>query len=511
MLVNQLSDSQLQRKPASDQSIKSTIRLLALLMAVLLSLPLFLAGCLSDDSEEPERLADYGTYGSAFAHRLASRYPGRSPGSESEKSAAEMVVTELTRLGYEPETERFSFFVEAEAASDSEADSSDEASEDNGVERIRKTSQNIIVKVPGTGFIDEQETVIRRQIIIGAHYDTAVGIEMISPPEEEPEQEEETTPDETEETDADEEGDNGGYLFEDLEQDWTVYDGIHDNASGIGVLMTLARQLKNNPLEYDVVLIAFGAGTAGMAGSRHYAANMDEASIAMTDVMYNIDSIYAGDKVYAHAGWHALGDETRKDYHLRRKLYELTDVFYENMLYTNNQFMLYTNQATFYTPLPVSILDPISITEEDDPEPEMEQDEIGDTDGLIGEETAAAAEPKFIYREWTVRESDYRPFDKLGIAVVHFDSGDYNIQQIDDFSESNHPAFSPTDGQISNTAYDSTTVLNSVFDQRLSLQRSASQNDEADTPQVDQLTRRVNNVAFLILEAAKKGRFIPLA
>jgi alkaline phosphatase isozyme conversion protein len=186
----------------------------------------------------------------------------------------------------------------------------------------------------------------------------------------------------------------------------------------------------------------------------------------MTDVMYCIDSIYAGDKIYAHAGQNSVRGYYRKSYEMRRKLYEVTDVFYEFELYTNNNYMLYTNQGNYDVAV----------------------------DGIS---------TPVLYREWTMTASDYLPFDALDIPIVFFESYDYDGKKLEDLKESKNPAFTSTSGAIRRTTFDSTAYLNMIMNQ----QRRAVQTITGQTQKqtVDHLTKRINNTAFVILEAIRKG------
>ena len=59
--------------------------------------------------------------------------------------------------------------------------------------------------------------------------------------------------------------------------------------------------------------------------------------------MYNIDSLYSGDKVYASSGFKSLINN--KKYEMRRKLYQAYDVCFANPLYTYYRFDLYYNES----------------------------------------------------------------------------------------------------------------------------------------------------------------------
>ncbi|NCC76009.1 MAG: M28 family peptidase, partial [Clostridia bacterium] len=231
------------------------------------------------------------------------------------------------------------------------------------------------------------------------------------------------------------------------------------------------RQLKGQKLAHDIVLVAFGSGTADYAGAKAFVQGLGAADLARTDAMYNIDGIYAGDEVYVHAGQNSVLAGDRKNYELRRKLYEATDVFFENKLFTNNQYNLLTNQSSIRVPL-------------------------GDTG-----ETA-------IYREWSLHRSDHTPFDEAGIPVVFFESYDYNHKSVDEMKESKNPTLAATDGQIRDTAFDSTAFLSYLLTNTVAASPGSS-GTEKET--VDRLTQRINNTAFVILEAIKRSSAVTTA
>ena len=258
------------------------------LVSVFLLMPL--AGC----SEETENKipANYGSYGADFARQLATTYPYRKPFSSQETAAGEMIRLELSNLGYDVVTQPFS---------------TDEGS-----------SNNYIVTIEGKGFMGETEegsgeyTDVRRSVVIGAHYDSAYG-------------------------------------SDDIPEDYT-YDGISDNASGVGCLMTIANRISEyENIGFDVTIVFFGAGNADHAGARAYYASLTQEEKESMEVMYCVESIYGGDKVYASAGFNSL--ELSQKYAMRRKLYQAYDVAYDSELASRNGFSLLYNECGIQTDL----------------------------------------------------------------------------------------------------------------------------------------------------------------
>lgn len=363
------------------------LRIVAAVMSLLFSLPL--AACGADDDAKITKPAQYGTYGEQIALTLSSEFPHRKAFSEQEIQAGLYIKAEFEKLGYEVEEQVFS--------------SADGA----------RQSANYIVSIPGEGLMwrdDKGEYVSRRRtVIVGAHYDSNVPAMEVS--------------------------EMGGY------------DGISDNASGIGCLLTLAREIKNQKFGYDVVIVAFGGGSADFAGARAFVSQMTVEETALVDVMYCIESIYAGDKLYASSGHNSLA--AGKKYEKRRKLYEAYDVVYNSPLNSQNNVDLYYNMSG------------ISL--------DVNGDEIPD-----------------IYREVTTSESDYIPFDDAGIPIVFFESYDYNFSSMDQMKETKNLNLQEEGGKIRGTRLDSYMLLLPELGE-------------------DRLMSRINNTAFIILEAIKKG------
>lgn len=407
-----------------------------LIVLALLAAVLPVSAC-SSSEQKATVIANYGTYGSDLALKYAAEFPFRSPGSAQETAAGDFLIKSFKDLGYTPIVTEFTF---TDAAGNT------------------LTSRNIAVLIKGSGFskldlVTDKVENVTSQIIIGAHYDSPV-----------PAGAAEATTTTSETTPA-----TGTETQTDVIPIPTLadYNGIQDNASGVGTLLTIAQQIRSVKLGYDVVLVAFGAGSSAQAGAKYYASQMGSAEVAVTDAMYCIDSIYAGSKVYAHSGRNTVKTGNLKDYEKRRKLYEVTDVFFEHELYTHNNYMLYTNQSAIWVDL-------------------------------------AGFTEKVIYREWSLRDSDYLPFDTLGVPVVFFDSYNYDAKTVEGMQENQNPAFGETSGQISGTKFDSTAYLAQILNNTAAI---AEVSPSAAVTKIDQLSKRVNNTAFVIIEAAKKGMY----
>lgn len=83
--------------------------------------------------------------------------------------------------------------------------------------------------------------------------------------------------------------------------------GASDNASGIGVMLAIARDLSSSDLAYTLKFVAFGAEEPGLLGSAYYVSRMTEEEIARTTGMINLDTVIGGDKLYVYGGEGAGG------------------------------------------------------------------------------------------------------------------------------------------------------------------------------------------------------------
>ncbi len=82
--------------------------------------------------------------------------------------------------------------------------------------------------------------------------------------------------------------------------------GANDNASGVGVLLTLAERLAQPPWSNEMVsdlpftlrFIAFGSEETGLNGSGHYVGQLTDEELGAIKVMINFDSVGSGTYLY---------------------------------------------------------------------------------------------------------------------------------------------------------------------------------------------------------------------
>lgn len=76
--------------------------------------------------------------------------------------------------------------------------------------------------------------------------------------------------------------------------------GAGDNASGVSLLLTVARRLRDVETPYSIRFVAFGAEERGLAGSRFFVSQMSDVEVANTVAMINLDSLIVGDIAYVY-------------------------------------------------------------------------------------------------------------------------------------------------------------------------------------------------------------------
>ena len=154
-----------------------------------------------------------------YLKHIDATYPNRIAGTDGEYQFGEYLLGELRSFGYEPIIHDFTVG--------------------------ELPSRNIIIDKAGNS---------KKQIIIGAHYDSV----------------------ETK--------------------------GVDDNGSGVSLLLELAKTLKDKETPCSIRFIFFGAEEPGVFGSFEYAKAMTAEDIDKTVAMINIDTIIAGDVLYVHGG-----------------------------------------------------------------------------------------------------------------------------------------------------------------------------------------------------------------
>ena len=384
--------------------------------------PLLLTSC--KGSSANVKPADYGTYGSDIAREIAQKFPNRSAYSAGESQTGQYIEGKIKELGYEVEVQTFT--------------------------GSGGSSANYIVKIPGTGFFCPDEDGIyeleHRTAIIGTHYDAALLPDYV--PEEPGEGEEEYY----------EEGEEP----ENTEPAYT-YDGISDNASGTACILTALMAYKDyKDVGYDVWFVFFGAGTDDFAGAEYFYQSLTGEEKASIDVMYDVNSLYAGDKVYASSGFKSL--VANKKYEMRRKLYQSYDVCFANTLWTNYGFDLYYNESGIKA--------------------DINEDGIED-----------------IFKEMPNSVSDFKVFDDHMIPVVYFESYEYNFTRMDQMKETKNLNLQDYNGNIRRTPADSTKLLDSVL---IEEDKDRDGDGEVDCTG-DILQIRINCVAFIVVESLLKG------
>lgn len=69
--------------------------------------------------------------------------------------------------------------------------------------------------------------------------------------------------------------------------------GANDNAAGVAMLLHLAEKIKAQPLNYDVVFIAFGGEEVGLLGSKFYS-NSPLTELSKIKMLINLDLVATG-------------------------------------------------------------------------------------------------------------------------------------------------------------------------------------------------------------------------
>lgn len=177
----------------------------------------------------------------AYSHvkYLAETIGKRVQGTEGEYNARDYIKSVFDGLAYSSTLQEFEI---------------ERKIEDNTVDTA--TSYNVVATKKG---------ISEMQVIIGAHYDSKVGVGL----------------------------------------------GADDNASGVAVMLETAEAIQNIETPYTIKFVAFGAeesykdpdtgaSNRGLQGSKHYVSQMSATEISNTVAMINLDSLLAGDNMYVY-------------------------------------------------------------------------------------------------------------------------------------------------------------------------------------------------------------------
>jgi Zn-dependent M28 family amino/carboxypeptidase len=77
--------------------------------------------------------------------------------------------------------------------------------------------------------------------------------------------------------------------------------GADDNASGVAVMLEVAKLVQGTTTPYTIRFIAFGAEESGLMGSNAYLNEMSQDDFQNVIVMIDLDSLVAGDIAYAYS------------------------------------------------------------------------------------------------------------------------------------------------------------------------------------------------------------------
>jgi alkaline phosphatase isozyme conversion protein len=77
--------------------------------------------------------------------------------------------------------------------------------------------------------------------------------------------------------------------------------GADDNASGVAVMLEVAKLVQNATTPYTIRFIAFGAEESGLLGSQAYLNQMSQKEFENMIGMINLDSLVAGDIAYVYS------------------------------------------------------------------------------------------------------------------------------------------------------------------------------------------------------------------
>jgi len=166
------------------------------------------------------------------------RMAGRGIGSAELDLAADYIAQQFRAIGLEPAGDNGSFFQVWEQPV-------------AGLGRS-VAMRNVIAKLPG-----QDAQLDGQSLVIGAHYDH-LGL---------------------------------GELSERKAARGSIHPGADDNASGVAVMLEIARGLAAKPLPRSVIFVAFTGEETGLLGSRHFIATRPSSGADSIFAMLNVDTV----------------------------------------------------------------------------------------------------------------------------------------------------------------------------------------------------------------------------
>ncbi|WP_045784921.1 aminopeptidase [Chania multitudinisentens] len=196
---------------------------------------------------KPVKTVPLGQFAAQQTRYIATHFPGRMVGTAAESHAADYLKQQFTQMGYPSHLRSFNA---------SYLYTNKDASEDWFSTRV-------------TSVIAAKKGIQAQQIIIVAHFDTY-------------------TPRSSNELD----NGLGGLTLQ----------GVDDNASGVGVMLELAKQMKDIPTNYNLRFIATSGEELNSLGARNYLKHMTQEERNNTLLVINLDNLITGDRLYFHSG-----------------------------------------------------------------------------------------------------------------------------------------------------------------------------------------------------------------
>lgn len=188
-----------------------------------------------------------GQFAEQQLRHIATYFPGRMAGSPAEMLAADYLQQQFQALGYDSNKRNFTA-------------------------RYLYKNQNgsaTAHSVTATSVIAARPGAVSQQILVVAHLDTYMP-----------------------QSDRDRQKNLGGLTLQ----------GADDNASGLGVMLELAKHLSHTSHHYGLRFVVLSGEEPGHEGERDYLARMTPREKKNTLLVINLDSLIVGDKLYFNSG-----------------------------------------------------------------------------------------------------------------------------------------------------------------------------------------------------------------